>query len=434
MNMSDIIDLSDSLKSVNFGDGIELLMNQKTKDKGNSKSDIHIDDLSNLEEELNKLVDDPFTTPSTPTNIDIKFDDFNNSTPSLGSVKFADDLGKDTANVESKTKSTWDGYQTFSSIPINTEKTPPPSLSKDDIIREKFKYLRKLESLEKKGVNLTKKYSLDSSLSEMTAEYDMIAEESKKTSAVKFQNQMLMACINGIEFLNSKFDPFDIKLDGWSDQINENITDYDDVFSELYEKYKSRPSIAPELKLLFQLGGSAMMVHMTNTMFKTEVPGIDDIFKQNPDLMQHFKNAAVNSMSNTNPGFSGFMNNIVNQKTTPSPNNNQPPPQPIATQDFNSYNYDSSNRPGNNSSVKRAEMKGPTDITQILSNLKTKSVHVSQQQEPQQAPQQSRNMQQIFNDSSTISISDMKELQSSGSVPKKSKRRQSEKNSISLDI
>ena len=26
----------------------------------------------------------------------------------------------------------------------------------------------------------------------------------------------MMAAITGLEFLNSKFDPFDIKLDGWS--------------------------------------------------------------------------------------------------------------------------------------------------------------------------------------------------------------------------
>ena len=65
--------------------------------------------------------------------------------------------------------------------------------------------------------------------------------------------------------------------------------------------------MAPELKLLFQLGGSAIMVHMTNTMFKSSLPGMDDIMRQNPDLMQQFTSAAVNSMHNTNPGFSGWI-------------------------------------------------------------------------------------------------------------------------------
>ena len=28
-----------------------------------------------------------------------------------------------------------------------------------------------------------------------------------------------------------------LKSDGWSESIHENINDYDDVFTELYEKY-----------------------------------------------------------------------------------------------------------------------------------------------------------------------------------------------------
>ena len=63
-----------------------------------------------------------------------------------------------------------------------------------------------------------------------------------------------------------------IHLDGWGEQVNENIDDNDEIFAELHEKYKSKATMAPELKLLFQLGGSAIMVHMTNTMFKSAMP------------------------------------------------------------------------------------------------------------------------------------------------------------------
>ena len=38
---------------------------------------------------------------------------------------------------------------------------------------------------------------------------------------------MLMACVTGIEFLNGKFDPFDLKLDGWSESVHDGINDYD---------------------------------------------------------------------------------------------------------------------------------------------------------------------------------------------------------------
>ena len=90
-----------------------------------------------------------------------------------------------------------------------------------------------------------------------------------------------MAAVSGAEFLNSKFDPFDIKLDGWSESVNENIEDFDEVFEQLYEKYGGGGGeIAPELKLLMMLGGSAFMFHLSNTMFKSSVPNMNDIINK----------------------------------------------------------------------------------------------------------------------------------------------------------
>jgi hypothetical protein len=79
---------------------------------------------------------------------------------------------------------------------------------------------------------------------------------------------MLLGCITGLEFMNNKFDPFDLELDGWSESINENVDDYDDIFEELAEKYKGSSNMAPELKLLLMVGGSGFMFHLSNSMFK----------------------------------------------------------------------------------------------------------------------------------------------------------------------
>ena len=57
--------------------------------------------------------------------------------------------------------------------------------------------------------------------------------------SVKFQRKMLIAFVTA-EFLNTRFDPFDIKLEGWSESVHENQHDYDDVFEELHEKYKEK--------------------------------------------------------------------------------------------------------------------------------------------------------------------------------------------------
>ncbi len=458
------LDLDDSgfgsnYRSSNFGGGLELLMNDKVRESSRPTSDIDLDDLNKLENELNDLVEDIPSSGYAPKSDlfgkpSVLFDEG----PPIRLGGFGDDnnLGRATSETENDNK-TWDGYGKFNNIPLNPDKAVPmePKLSRDEMLREKFKYLRKLEALEKKGVELSKKYSMESSLQEMMGEYETIMDEKTKQNSVKFQGNMLMAVINGIEFLNNKFDPFDIKLDGWSDQVQENITDYDDIFGELHEKYKSKASMAPELKLLFQLGGSAMMVHMTNTMFKSSMPGMDDILRQNPDLMRSFQNAAVNSMAQTNPGFSGFMGGLMNDSGR-APNPGFGPPPPLATQGPNAVPPPSV-RPGNNNYARpdlnlsksnfedgislrenydrpdlqdrtskrvapRPEMKGPSDISDILSGLKTKTINI-QQPSPQN------------NDNSTISINDLKDLQSEGNMPKRSgRRKKSASNTVSLDI
>ena len=106
---------------------------------------------------------------------------------------------------------------------------------------------------------------------------------------------MLITFCSGIEFLNGRFDPINAKLDGWSESVHENIVDYDEVFEELHEKYSGSGEMAPELKLIMMVGGSAFMYHLTNTMFKSSLPGMGDIMKQNPDLMKQFASAAANT-------------------------------------------------------------------------------------------------------------------------------------------
>jgi hypothetical protein len=512
--MEEVIDISnlssDSRKSSNFGGGLEFLMNDKLKSGGKSGGgggDIDIGDLNALEAELNELSD--ITVPSSSSSKSLFFSGIGTSGSSGGgghSVSFSEhpvessggggggggggfNLGSSTASADDD-KNTWDGFGKFNNVPLNPDAPVDnqPQMTKDELLREKFKYLRKLEDLEQKGITLTKKYSMESSLAEMKGEYETHLEERERRNSVKFQGKMLMSVITGIEYLNNKFDPFDLKLDGWSEQVNENVDDYEEIFSELHDKYKSKAKMAPELKLLFQLGGSAIMLHMTNTMFKSAMPGMDDIMRQNPELMQQFTAAAVNSMSQNRPGFGNFMGDLMGQGPTqgqrhgPPPTqsapsrqappyipNQRPPPPPVPTSvrdpnsdsgtPFRSGNNTAappmpSNRPdlsaarnngnngnGNGSSnpvtvSKRPDMRGPTDISNILSGLKTKTIQVQPQQPQQQQQQQQQESASAAAEdkTSTISISDLKELQNDN-LPHKSKRRQrSDKNTVSLAL
>jgi hypothetical protein len=64
-------------------------------------------------------------------------------------------------------------------------------------------------------------------------------------------------------------------------------------------KYRSKISVAPEVKLIMMLGGSAMMFHLTNSMFKSVMPNMNDVIKQNPDLVKNMMSAVQNTTRKT---------------------------------------------------------------------------------------------------------------------------------------
>ena len=485
-------------KSVNFGPGIDMLMNHKLKSGTSTpKSEINIGELDKLESELNDLANETSapvskkdatksvfssifstsstekksdsTTPSISGSSGIKL---NTDTPSTDKIKIA------TASSESATKNkTWDGYSKFNEIPVNpvVNVAKKPSLSREETLKRKFEVLRKLDKLEHKGARLSKKYTMDSNLDEMEGEYEMVIAEKERSNSVKFQGKMLMAAVTGLEYLNNRFDPFDVNLDGWAESVNENIDDYDEIFAELHEKYKSKAKMAPELKLLFQLAGSGIMVHMTNTMFKSAMPGMDDIMRQNPDLMKQFTSAAVNTMGQQNPGFGNFMSDIMgggggsgpsNAPQTMPPMGSPPGPTQRSNVDVRASqqmgrpelipsrpdltagrgnmsdavnierNYASAtqsqkltrdNMPRRTGGSKRPEMNGPRDIGDLLSGLKTKKINIRQKE---------MMGKRKTDGSSTISIDELKSIsKDADNMPRKSKRKpKSERNTVSINL
>ena len=183
----------------------------------------------------------------------------------------------------------------------------------EDIDKEKIELLYQFDRMEKKGMKLPQRFTMESSLGDMKAEFERIKRDKEVDASVAFQKKMLLAFTSGVEFLNNRFDPFDIKLDGWSENMHESIDDYDDVCEELHHKYKSKSKMAPEIKLLMMMGSSAFMFHLTNTMFKSSLPQVGDVLKQNPNLMKQFAAATANTMAqsgNDQTGMSSMFSNM----------------------------------------------------------------------------------------------------------------------------
>jgi len=197
-------------------------------------------------------------------------------------------------------------------------------LSFEEIQTKKFDLLCKFERLRDKGVRLPKTFSMSSSLDEMELEYKRLVEHRQMDNSVKMQRRMIISFASMLEFLNGKFsNPFDLHIDGWSEHLTDEISDgsWDDNLEEIYSKYKDSVNMAPELKLVMMFGSSAFWYHLTSNMSKSMMPNLmNNVMKQNPDLMRQFQNATLNTMSQGNPAMAQFMGSNM-----PGMNNNGPP-------------------------------------------------------------------------------------------------------------
>jgi hypothetical protein len=287
----EVIDLNlDSIgetKTMNFGSGIEFLMNDKVK-SSSASTKIDLGELDKLENELNEL-----------SSMNIK------SEPAIHIQSETTDskLGGATVDSIGNTK-TWDGFSKMNEVPLGGGGGGGENigLNEREKRRKKRIMLKNLEQWHEKGViKHISRFTMDSSYEEIEDEYEGALEDKRKRDAVKMQRNWMITAINTIEYGNSMFDPFGISLDGWGESISEDIDSYDEIFEQLHEKYKGG-KMSPELSLLMRLGFSASVVHFSNKALSTATPGFNDVIRQSPELMKMFTTATVDSMKQSSPG------------------------------------------------------------------------------------------------------------------------------------
>jgi hypothetical protein len=244
--------------------------------------------------------------------------------------------------------------------------------------KEKIEYLNKLQRLEQKGFPVSKRFTMDNNLDEIKQEFNRLVDARNLEGSLRFQRQALMGVVTGMEWMNNRFDPFDLNLEGWSESVHENVEDFDEIFEELYDKYKDRGKMPAEARLVFALAGSGFMCHVSNTFMRQRLgQGMDNVLKNNPDLARQFAAAAA---AEAGSGFGNFMGMAMGQQQQ------QPPgpglaPQPMQQQGPTGAFFGSSKQQGaatpqpltpqNIASVEpprtaRREMRGPSGVDDIL--------------------------------------------------------------------
>ncbi len=295
-------------------DTFSMMANQKKSGLSSAENS----DDETLENEI-------LSNPSNQSNINFDEDDENDEIFSNNSQNYEDNDEEDQDDEDMENDEVYEDDDEVSQI---SEKKK--EMSYEEIQQEKQKLLFNLDRLQKQGYPPSKRYSMASSFEDISYEHERLKKQRDVEKSIKFSRKILMAFTSGIEFLNNRFDPLDLKLDGWSENMMENVNDYDEVFEELHDKYGESVKMAPELKLISMVAGSGFMFHLTNSLFKSAAPDLKDILKQNPDIMKNISEAAAKNMNNNiddrfgpNDSIGNMMKSGINNKVS-NMNYNQP--------------------------------------------------------------------------------------------------------------
>ena len=373
LNSLETFDLNKS--STGGGLGLEFLMNTSVKDKkGGSKqsTNIGLNDISDLEKELNEISGggggggggmEEFT-----------FEEMGGS-----NIELSGGGSSSLRNGGQEKTTTWDGYSSkVEEIPIQRG-SDGSRLTERQKRQKKMMMIQKLEDWSKRGlIELVANthYTMDMDFDEIEDEYENALDNKRKKDSIKLQANMLVGCVGFIETANKWVNPFDVDLDGFQEKVTDELGDYDDIFAELFEKYKGG-KLAPEVQLLLKLGLTTATIAFTNKLFGGN-PDFGNLLKTNPNIVNAIQKEMVDMVSKKPSSLA--------PTTQPTQLGGGPPP-PIETK----VNKESTNRPDlamgrgsvfreqgvdlqtnyDNVNKPRPEMRGPqsTQASQILSQF-----------------------------------------------------------------
>jgi hypothetical protein len=297
LNNLETIDLNKSSRGGGGGGGggglgLEFLMNTSVKDKKGSRtnnSSIGLNDIADLENELNEITVD--NGGVTSTNVEeFSFEDIGGTSSNFASP-----------SINQGTTSTWDGYSS------KVDELPPVSSSQNNggsrlterqKRQKKMMMIQKLEDWSKRGlIELVGNthYTMDMEFDDIEDEYENALDNKRKKDSMKLQSNMLVGCVGFIETANKWINPFDVDLDGFQERITDEMGDYEDIFAELFEKYKGG-KLAPEVQLLLKLGLTSATIAFTNKLFGGN-PDFGNLLKSNPNIANAIQKEMLDTVS-----------------------------------------------------------------------------------------------------------------------------------------
>lgn len=230
----------------------------------------------------------------------------------------------------------WDGMENFNAEPYNVKHIPmsSPQVNEDALMKEKYELLRKFERLQKLGVPIRKRFTMDSPLDEMKMELEFIRKEKAMDSTIKQFSEWFITGMSAMEWGSKNIAAlkmFGLQLDGLSQSAQMNVGDLEEDFEELYELYGDKMRMHPLVRIPMRTAIMVYMVHLTNQMaMKAPVPNIQEVLRTNPDIARQL---AAEAMKSQTAHFKAQAAAPQQQYYAPPPQQSYtppPPPQPAA--------------------------------------------------------------------------------------------------------
>jgi hypothetical protein len=201
-----------------------------------------------------------------------------------------------------------DGFDNFNAEPYAPAR--PVRMSEDALLKEKYELLRKFERLNKLGVPMRKRFTIDSPLEEMKMELDFIKREKSMDATIKQFSEWFVTGMSAMEWGSKNvamLRAFGLQLDGLSEAAQMNVVDLEDDFEELYDLYGESMKMHPLVRIPMRTCMMVYMVHLTNQMTrKAPIPNIDEIMRQNPDIARQLASAAMQTQTQQMRGSAGL--------------------------------------------------------------------------------------------------------------------------------
>jgi hypothetical protein len=197
----------------------------------------------------------------------------------------------------------WDGMENFNAEPYNVKhiQTVTPQMNEDALMKEKYEILRKFERLQKLGVPIRKRFTMDSPLDEMKMELEFIRKEKAMDATIKQFSEWFITGMSAMEWGSKNIHAmkmFGLQLDGLSQSAQMNVGDLEEDFEELYELYGDKMRMHPLVRIPMRTAIMVYMVHLTNQMaMKAPVPNIQEILRTNPEIARQMAAEAMKTQT-----------------------------------------------------------------------------------------------------------------------------------------